>query len=259
MFWLCGLWRREIDGGADLYFRECLTTPLRTLPYGRANGNPRDPSGFTMIRRRFVFWLGMGLFSLAEKLRADGLDDLAAAVMRGSETKPPRTPGATPEHWTLAGNNTWRWFERENFVGERWKVTGITTPIHKRTGEPYTGRSGYLDESLVPAEVRFVDANAHADAGDVDVEIDASDEQDPGHPNGARRARHGRPPSKWLRSLHAAELRIWLKTIDVPEAGVSGMTFWEHLTRDHSFDPSRIAGLTLDEQAKLHAAAHYGY
>ena len=74
-----------------------------------------------------------------------------------------------------------------------------------------------------------------------------------------RRARHGRPPSKWLRSLHADELRIWLKTIDVPEADVSGMTFWTHLTRDHAFDPEKIEGLTLAEQGQLHAAAHYGY
>jgi hypothetical protein len=74
-----------------------------------------------------------------------------------------------------------------------------------------------------------------------------------------RQARHGRPPSKWLRSLNADELRIWLKTIEVPEAGVSGMTFGEHLTRDHSFDPAKIEGLLEDEQAKLHAAAHYGY
>ncbi len=51
-----------------------------------------------------------------------------------------------------------------------------------------------------------------------------------------RRARHGRPPSRWLRSLHSDELRVWLKTIEVPEAGVEGMTFWEHLTRDHSFN-----------------------
>ncbi len=78
-------------------------------------------------------------------------------------------------------------------------------------------------------------------------------------PNAWRRARHGRPPSRWLRSLHADELRIWLATIDPPEAGVSGMTFWEHLTRDHSFDATRIVGLTEDEQAKLHAAAHYRY
>ncbi len=38
-----------------------------------------------------------------------------------------------------------------------------------------------------------------------------------------------------------------------------GMTYWEHLTRDHSFDPKNIAGLTIAEQAKLHGAAHHGY
>jgi hypothetical protein len=84
-------------------------------------------------------------------------------------------------------------------------------------------------------------------------------EEDSGKPSPMRRARHGRPPSRWLRSLNASELRLWLKTIDVPAAGVEGMTYWEHLTRDHSFDPKRIAGLTEDEQARLHAAAHYGY
>ena len=54
-------------------------------------------------------------------------------------------------------------------------------------------------------------------------------------------------------------MRLWLKTIEVPEADVEGMTYWTHLTRDHSFNPERIAGLTIDEQATLHAAAHYGY
>jgi hypothetical protein len=78
-------------------------------------------------------------------------------------------------------------------------------------------------------------------------------------PDPKRRARHGRPPSKWLRSLHADELRIWLKTIDVPVAGVEGMTFWTHLTRDHFFIAAHIEGLSVDEQAKLHAAAHWGY
>ena len=38
-----------------------------------------------MTRRRFAFWLGFGLFSLAEKLRADSLDRLAAAAMRRTE------------------------------------------------------------------------------------------------------------------------------------------------------------------------------
>jgi hypothetical protein len=207
-----------------------------------------------MKRRRFVFWLGLGLFNLAEALRADGLDDLAAGMMRAAEPATPKTPRSTPEHWTASENNTWRWFEREHWIDGRWRLTGITTPIHKRTLEPYTGKTGYLDESLVPAAMRRGEAPTS-----VDVEPETAVEDDPGQPNALRRARHGRPPSRWLRSLYADELRIWLKTIDVPEAGVSGMTFWEHLTRDHSFDPDRIAGLSEDEQARLHAAAHYGY
>jgi hypothetical protein len=207
-----------------------------------------------MKRRRFVFWLGLGLFGLAEKLRAEGLDDFAAALMRATEPTTPKSSRAVPEHWTASENNTWRWFERENLIDGHWKLTGITTPIHKRTGEPYAGQTGYLDDRLVPDAVRRGEQPSQTD-----LATDTAVEDDPGQPNVMRRARHGRPPSRWLRSLHADELRIWLKTIDVPEAGVSGMTFWEHLTRDHSFDPGRIAGLTIDEQAKLHSAAHYGY
>ena len=207
-----------------------------------------------MRRRRFVFWFGFGLFNLAEKLRADGLDELAAAIMRASEPSPPKPQVSTPEHWTAAENNTWRWFERENLIGGHWKVSGITMPIHKRTGETYTGQTGYLDDKLVSHAVRHGAQPSPAD-GDTDTAV----EDDAGQPSARRRSRHGRPPSRWLRSLRADELRIWLKTIDVPEARVSGMTFWEHLTRDHFFDPERIAGLTIYEQAKLHAAAHYGY
>lgn len=91
------------------------------------------------------------------------------------------------------------------------------------------------------------------------VESEEPDEGEPGRPDEKRRARDGRPPSQWLRSLKAEELRVWLPTIDPPEAGVSGMTFWTHLTRDHSFDAENLKGLTIDEQAKLHAAAHDGY
>jgi len=212
------------------------------------------PSRFQISRRRFAFWFGFGLFNLAEVLRADSLDGLAAASMRATEATPSKPRPTLPEHWTAAENNTWRWFERENLIDGRWKLTGITTPIHKQTGEPHTGPTGYLDDSLVPVAVRRGEQPDH-----VDDAHSTAVEDDPGQPNSTRRARHGRPPSRWLRSLHADELRIWLKKIDVPEAGVSGMTFWEHLTRDHSFDPDRIAGLNLDEQAKLHAAAHYGY
>lgn len=207
-----------------------------------------------MTRRRFAFWLGFGLFSLADKLRADGLDEFAAATMRRADSVSAITVSPTPIHWRAADNKTWRWYERENLIDGQWTPTGITTPINKKTGQPYAGRNGYLDDSLVPAEVR----DSH-DLGIVDVPTEAGIEHDEGHPDAARKARHGRPPSKWLRSLYANEIRIWLKTIKVPEADVSGMTFWTHLTRDHSFDSRKIVGLTIAEQAKLHAAAHYGY
>jgi len=205
-----------------------------------------------MTRRRFAFWLGFGLFTLSEKLRLGSLDALAAATMRGTET--PRSPSAAPEHWTAAENKTWMWFERENFLDGRWKLTGVTTPMHKKTGALLEGKRGYLSESVVPLHVRM---------GEDQIKAVATPEQlaEFGeHPaTESRRTRHGRPPSKWLRSLEAAEIRIWLTTIEVPEAGVSGMTYWQHLTRDHSFDPLKIKGLTDSELARLHAAAHYGY
>jgi hypothetical protein len=207
-----------------------------------------------MKRRQFLFWLSFGLFNLGEKLRFGAFDRLAAAAMRFAEPPESGVPPSAPEHWTAAENRTWHWYERENYVDGRWKLTGITTPFNKETGEPVSGRTGYLDESLVPAEMRQGDERFRAE-DDSDHTVNEPIHQ----PDPARRARHGRPPSKWLRSLHADELRIWLKTIDVPEAGVSGMTYWTHLTRDHFFDPAKIAGLTEDEQAKLHAAAHHGY
>jgi hypothetical protein len=218
-----------------------------------------DTSRFRFTRRRFAFWVGLGLFHLGETLRADGLDALAAATMRATEsatpTAPP-SPDSDPEHWTAAENNTWRWFERETFIDGHWKTTGITRPVDKQTGEPYALANGYLDKSLVPDEVRFGRQQGKPEAV---TDADAGIELDHGKPSVTRRARHGRPPSRWLRSLNADEIRVWLKTIEVPEAGVSGMTYWTHLTRDHSFDPERIEGLTVPEQAKLHAAAHYGY
>ena len=206
-----------------------------------------------MKRRRFLFWVSFGLFGLAEKLHFDGLDRLAAAAMRLADADSAASPTDTPEHWTMAENSTWRWYERENFSRGRWKVTGITTPMNKNTGQYVTGRTGYLDESLVPADMR---TDEHSP---VDDDSDGKVEPPPHAPDATRIARHGRPPSKWLRSLNADELRIWLKTIDVPEAGVEGMTYWTHLTRDHYFHPRKIAGLTEDELAKLHAAAHAGY
>jgi hypothetical protein len=195
----------------------------------------------------------MGLFSLSERLNASVLDDLAAAAMQNVQ-KPDsnETLGDTSEHWTAAENSLWRWFERENLIDGTWQLTGITTPVNKQTGEALLGVSGYLSETLVPTKVRTQWKTANEEK----YEEDGVNE---GQPSAERRARHGRPPSKWLRTLNSEELRIWLNRIEVPEAGVNGMTYWTHLTRDHSFDAANIDGLTEEEQAKLHAAAHYGY
>jgi hypothetical protein len=216
------------------------------------------PLANVMNRRQFAFWVGFGLFSLGDRLRVYGLDDLAAAAMRATDAASPASaPSAedaiAPVHWTAAENRTWRWFEREDYIDGNWKLTGITTPVHKKSGEPKVG-PGYLDETVAPEALRL-GKDDKVIVLPPEVEAEYARRQ----PKAKLRARHGRPPSKWLRSLHADELRIWLKTIDPPEAGVSGMTYWEHLTRDHSFDEKRIQGLTIDEQAKLHAAAHHGY
>jgi hypothetical protein len=213
-----------------------------------------------ITRRRFAFWLSFGLFSLAERLHIYGLDELAAATLRRGEPAP-KQPTATLDpavHWRAAENEAWRWFERETYLNGKWTLSGITTPINTTTGLPLADRLGYLDESLVPPEVRFGLAEELSDEESEAIAEIAAKYADR-RPAEKRRSRHGRPPSKWLRSLHADELRIWLKTIKVPEAGVSGMTYWEHLTRDHSFLAANIEGLSIDEQAKLHAAAHFGY
>ena len=235
-------------GGCGLYFL--------SLGAGRGALAPSRATGPMLTRRRFAFWVGLGLFSLGEKLRAQSLDKLAAAAMDAVASKPSSgsAAAATAEHWRAAANTTWRWFERETMVAGQWTVTGITAPIHKETGARFDGAEGYLADELVPAEVR-------GGQQEIDPETLAKlrEEFSHHHASDRRKERHGRPPSKWLRSLRADELRIWLDTIEVPEADVSGMTFWEHLTRDHGFDPDKIEGLDEADQAKLHAAAHAGY
>ena len=214
----------------------------------------------TMTRRRFAFWLGFGLFSLADRLHINGLDALAAAAMGGDKPMPASGKPRPPEHWTAAGDETWRWYERENFFDGKWTLTGTTTPINKETGERKPSVGAYLHDSLLPAEMR---PDVQQEIAQQGVGANTGKQSVVKHrrqlPIATRRERHGRPPSKWLRSLRTDEIRIWLKTIKVPDADVSGMTFWEHLTRDHSFDPKKIEGLTIAEQAKLHAAAHFGY
>lgn len=225
-----------------------------------------------MNRRRFAFWLGLGLFSLSEKLHLGSLDALAAEAMRRTDTAKKFIPRSGAEHWTVGGNKTWAWFERENLVNGEWVLSGTTTPVNKKSGERKPENIGYLDDSLVPADVRAsveegINLAGHTAPRDAKSDVEHADhvehehrvDLDPQLPTAKNRERHGRPPSKWLRSLNAEEISVWLKTIRVPEAGVSGMTVWTHLTRDHQFAADRIKGLTEPEQFKLHAAAHYGY
>lgn len=182
------------------------------------------------------------------------------------------SPKGTQFRWSPAQNRTWRWFEREALVRGKWRLSGITTPIHRQTGERFTGATGYLADDEVPADVR---RRGHAkfdaavvDADDIDravyleaepLENDPNETNEPGKIDPIRKAREGRPASKWLRGLSAAELRAWLPTIEPGEAGVEGMTFYEHLTRDHGFRGENVKNLSEEEQAKLHAAAHAGY
>lgn len=213
------------------------------------------PLNNRMHRREFTFWLGMGLFSLSDRLCLGGFDRLAALAMQATE--PPK-PSAPPTHWQRAENEAWAWYERETLIGDKWKLSGITTPINKATGERYTGKTGYLEDSLIPEKLGREKPNPETQT-EHHSKTDLGPVNEFGKVKPGRRARHGRPPSQWLRSLESHELRVWLRTIKVPEAGVSGMTFWTHLTRDHSFSPTRIEGLSEPELAKLHSAAHHGY
>lgn len=210
-----------------------------------------------MDRRRFAFWLGFGLFNLGEKLNAAGFDLLAASAMQsvGRRKRGPQASSTPtiPVHWTADEDQNWKWYERESWIDGVWIQTGITAPVNKQTGERKTEPGGYLDDRLLPEDLR-------PSEGATDAEPAATDKKPPQQlPTAKRRSRHGRPPSQWLRSLEAEELSIWLTTIETQEAGVSGMTYFEHLTRDHSFDADKIEGLTEEELAKLHGAAHFGY
>lgn len=226
-----------------------------------------------MTRRRFAFWIGMGLFGVADRVGASELDGLAAALMEATEpdalppTPTPAEPLAAaemPVHWQTTHNRTWRWVQREHYADGQWRLTGMTTPVRRDTGAQLADAAGYLPEDAVPSAYRaaydgLFDANEESLTPVNDHGV-AADSDTPG-PDAAehRRSRHGRPPSRWLRTLTAAELSVWLATIEPPEAGVNGLSFEEHLTRDHGFDAERIAGLDEAELAKLHAAAHHGY
>lgn len=251
-------------------------------------------------RRRLAFWAGFGLITLGERIGVPALDDWAVTTISVTGPDPARplagdelsaaetSAGEVAEHWTLVRNAKWRWYEREHFVDGHWKTTGVSTPIDRDSGNEYSGRTGYLDESCIPDIVlsvgdrkrlgrplwgtdswqeRHIGRNPNftdsvgepLDPETMTIDFGDRSESDAGRSSIERRSLHGRPPSKWLRSLTAKEIRIWLSKVEIQDAHVSGMTFWTHLTRDHSFDPAMIEGLTEPELAELHGAAHEGF
>ncbi len=199
-------------------------------------------------RRKFTFMMGAGLLGLTHQL--------SRAV--GEETSPdstsPDSPNTDRAYWTVGENSRWWWYERHQLRGKAWRVTGITTPLDKETNEVYTGREGYLDPQIVTETVR----NLIREVSDEEIE-EAMQKYSDREADKDRKRRRGRPPSDWILSLTTTELRAWLRTVEVPDVSVRGMTCWCHLVRDHSFDPEKIEGLTEEEQFELHAAAHFGY
>ena len=191
-----------------------------------------------MTRRRFAFWFGLILFWFGRRLHAKTIDALAAKLMQSTE-------GSEEPFWRVNANKEWQWFELVSRVNGRWDRR-YTRPVHRKTRKLYSRKKmDFLSDEEVPQAVRDWNASLWKKLAQGRVEPCKLGE--------------GQPPSEWLRSLEANELKVWLRTIQLPEVGVEQMSFWTHLTRDHAFEPKRIEGLTEAEQAKLHAAAHYGY
>jgi hypothetical protein len=217
-----------------------------------------------LTRRSFSTWLAASGLVLTTSHRASAQDSIESEqFLPFAETRRPShlvaADSKSQERWTAAENESWQWYERESMVNGQWRLTGITTPVHRVTGECVEAVPGYLDESLVPLEYRRVNHERHKGHPAVVGSEPLLEPESYGHVSPERRAKDGRPPSEWLRSMEVEELREWLSKIEVSEAGVDGMTFWTHLTRDHLFRPLLIKGLNEAEQAKLHAAAHFGY
>lgn len=193
-------------------------------------------------RRNFTLMMSAGILGLSNQV--------TEAMWEGTTA----SSAEKRAYWTIGENRRWWWYERHQQRDHDWRITGITTPLDKKTNQAYTGRKGYLDVQLVSDHVR----NLVREVSDEEIE-EALQKYGDHTADAERKARDGRPPSDWILNLTSSELRVWLRTIEVPEVGVSGMTCWCHLTRDHSFAPEKIEGLTQAELDELHAAAHFGY
>ena len=210
-------------------------------------------------RRQFVAALGLGLFSS----RTSWGDDEISSASNPSYVawQELAKQGQIFEHWTPEENGEWSWYRAERYVDGDWKSFAISLPVNRKTGELHQPAEGYVGLDDIPPYVLTGELPQLPDGIKRQM---APSQFDPTEammrlPDPEVQMRDGKPPSEWLRSLDAEELRTWLKTIDITEATVSGMTFWVHLVRDHSFDPRRIEGLNEREFLLLHSASHFGY
>ncbi|MEM9186669.1 MAG: hypothetical protein AAGB00_09265 [Planctomycetota bacterium] len=221
-----------------------------------------------MDRRSFALGLGaLATTSVASTARGALLGDLSIGVINaalgdGARYVPNRPePARVVEHWRAVENSTWRWLERAELADGVWRATGMTLPVHRGTGHPISGRdcADYVLACAAPSGLQAALLRPDLTSGPTDYCLVREGAAPGPMPMPQRKARHGRPPSRWARDLSPAELRAWLASFDPPRADVSGMTFAEHLTRDHGFAIEQVARLNDREQAKLHGAAHRGY
>ena len=210
-------------------------------------------------RRQFVSALGLGLFSSRTLWGDDGISSASySSYVAWQELA---KQGHKFEHWTPEENGEWSWYRAERYVDGDWKSFAISLPVNRKTGELHQPAAGYVGLDDIPPYVLTGELPRLPDGIKRQMEPSQFDptEATMRLPDPEVQMRDGKPPSEWLRSLNAEDLRTWLKTIDITEASVSGMTFWVHLVRDHSFDPRHIEGLNEREFLLLHSAAHFGH
>ena len=202
-------------------------------------------------RRRFAELFGIGVLLSTETLLAG--EDVASDLRQLLSEEEIRS---LPTKWTKLETGTSLSYKREVKFNGEWRFAGFTLPIRKATNQAVKPRKNYLDPRVVPKEIRGFEVTVSASADDSDVQ----DFRPPSNlPDVDLRARHGLPPSEWIRSRNAKQLSRWLRTLDIPYFGVEQITFWDHLVRHHKFKPKLISGLSSNELAMLHSAAHYGY
>lgn len=211
------------------------------------------------VRRQFVLALGLGFLPSRTSWGDEEITSSPESAFVDWQELAKK--GQTFEHWTPEEDGKWKSYRAERYVDGNWKSVAISLPVNVESGESFQPAEGYVSLNEVPSHVLSGELPSLPESIKRQMIPSQFDSMEATRrlPDPQIRIRDGKPPSDWLRSLHAEELRTWLKTIDTPEATVNGMTFWVHLVRDHSFDPRSIEGLTEREFLLLHSAAHFGY